>query len=95
MTWTTSCSQLFLASNWLPSSGFSFNFPVWSVSIEVLLYGVFFVYCRFQKPRPWTMAVLALAGWWLIFRFNVDLGTGLGSTSSPGAWSTWRIAASS
>jgi len=76
--------QLFLASNWLPSSGFSFNFPIWSVSIEVLLYAVFFVFCRLQKPRPWTMTVLVVAGWWLLYRFNVDLGTGLGSFFAGG-----------
>jgi len=76
--------QLFLASNWLPSSGFSFNFPVWSVSIEVLLYAVFFIFCRLQRPRPWTMGVLVLAGWWLIFRVHVDLGTGLGSFFAGG-----------
>lgn len=76
--------QLFLASNWVPSSGFSFNFPVWSVSIEVLLYAVFFVFCRIQAPRPWTTALLAIAGWWLVYRFNVDLGTGLGSFFAGG-----------
>jgi peptidoglycan/LPS O-acetylase OafA/YrhL len=39
-------SQLFLASNWLPSQPWSFNGPIWSVSLEVLAYLVFFVVLR-------------------------------------------------
>jgi len=38
--------HLFFASNWFHSSSaddYSFNGPVWSVSVEVLIYGLFFV----------------------------------------------------
>lgn len=34
--------NLFFASNWGLQNGFSFNAPVWSVSLEVLVYGLFF-----------------------------------------------------
>src|SRR5215467_14029941 len=40
-------TNLFLAQQWLPPSlTQSFNGPAWSVSIEVLLYGMFFAFCR-------------------------------------------------
>ena len=35
--------QLFLASNWGFEKGFSFNGPIWSISIEVLIYCFFFL----------------------------------------------------
>jgi peptidoglycan/LPS O-acetylase OafA/YrhL len=38
--------QLFLASDWGFLKGFSFNGPIWSISVEVLVYFVFFVLMR-------------------------------------------------
>lgn len=38
--------NLFFASAWGFEKGYSFNAPVWSVSVEVLLYAIFFVFCR-------------------------------------------------
>ena len=35
--------QLFLASNWGFEKGFSFNGPIWSISVEVLIYCFFFL----------------------------------------------------
>lgn len=35
--------NLFFASQWGFQQGWSFNAPIWSVSIEILLYGVFFL----------------------------------------------------
>jgi peptidoglycan/LPS O-acetylase OafA/YrhL len=46
--------------------GFSFNAPVWSVSIEVLLYALFFVLCRYSLSRPLHLAGLSLLGFALI-----------------------------
>ena len=43
-------AQLFLASSWTLVHGaetYSFNGPIWSISLEVLAYGVFFVVARF------------------------------------------------
>lgn len=34
--------QLFMASHWGFQKGFSFNGPIWSVSVEILIYAVFF-----------------------------------------------------
>ena len=53
--------QLFLASNWGFERGMSFNAPIWSVSIEVLLYAVFFVFCRYwRRPLPGVVVLIAL-----------------------------------
>lgn len=35
--------QLLMASNWLSTSTFSFNGPIWSVSLEVLVYALFWL----------------------------------------------------
>jgi peptidoglycan/LPS O-acetylase OafA/YrhL len=39
--------QLFMASNWGFQSGSSFDGPIWSISVEVLVYVLFFVLLRF------------------------------------------------
>lgn len=51
--------QLFMASNWLGEHPHSFNAPIWSVSMEVLAYLVFFVALR----MGWTslLSVCAIA----------------------------------
>lgn len=38
--------NLFMASHWGFQEGFSFNAPIWSISVEVLVYALFFVYLR-------------------------------------------------
>jgi peptidoglycan/LPS O-acetylase OafA/YrhL len=45
--------QLFFASNWGLQRGSSFNGPTWSVSIEILLYALFFIVCFFRFNRWW------------------------------------------
>jgi peptidoglycan/LPS O-acetylase OafA/YrhL len=55
--------QLFLASDWAGRSEWSFNGPIWSISIEVLAYGVFFALSRLGWTRPWqVLAMIAGAG---------------------------------
>ncbi len=44
--WRHFLPQLFLASNW-GGQGFSFNGPIWSISVEVLIYLFFFLVARF------------------------------------------------
>lgn len=54
--------QLGMASHWLfPLTGFSFNGPVWSVSLEVLAYLVFFLYARKAGTGWWSTVGAALA----------------------------------
>ena len=55
--------QLFLASDWAGRSEWSFNGPIWSISIEVLAYAVFFALSRLGWVRPWQIgAVIAATG---------------------------------
>jgi peptidoglycan/LPS O-acetylase OafA/YrhL len=54
-------TQLFLASNWRWQTGHSFNGPVWSVSVEVVLYAMFFVLSRFLGPLTRLTSIAALA----------------------------------
>lgn len=54
--------NLFLASHWGFEKGFSFNGPIWSISVEVLAYLVFFVYLtRWGVSFLGACAALALA----------------------------------
>lgn len=53
--------QLFLASNWGFERGHSFNSPIWSISIEVLVYILFFTTSRhIGKSLLVSIAVLLL-----------------------------------
>jgi peptidoglycan/LPS O-acetylase OafA/YrhL len=54
--------QLFLAPSWKWNPSLNFNGPIWSVSIEVLLYAVFFIACLRQLHRWWHLALFALLG---------------------------------
>ncbi len=54
--------NLFMASGWGLEKGPSYNGPIWSVSIELLLYLMFFVLCRRNLGRPLMLAVLVVAG---------------------------------
>jgi peptidoglycan/LPS O-acetylase OafA/YrhL len=45
-------AQLLMASDWVLVRGDSFNGPIWSVSVEVLVYAVFFLTLRFATKSP-------------------------------------------
>ena len=53
--------QLFLASDWAGRSEWSFNGPIWSISIEVLAYAVFFALSRLGWVRPWQIGTVIAA----------------------------------
>lgn len=53
--------QLSMASNWSAESGYSFNAPIWSISVEVLVYVVFFLTLRFVTKSAWLNLVIILA----------------------------------
>jgi peptidoglycan/LPS O-acetylase OafA/YrhL len=52
--------QLAFASNWLGWLPFTFNGPIWSVSVEVLAYAFFFLVVRFFKPGLVLCLVVAV-----------------------------------
>jgi peptidoglycan/LPS O-acetylase OafA/YrhL len=58
--WSHFVLQLFMASEWAGRSEWSFNGPIWSISIEVLVYGLFYLLCRLGLTRWWQ--VLGLTG---------------------------------
>lgn len=60
-------------------AGYSFNGPIWSVSVEVLLYSVFFATCRLLPVRSSLLAVFSLIGFFLIHRYYAPIGRGIGS----------------
>ena len=61
--WPHFALQLFLASDWPGRSEWSFNGPIWSVSIEVLVYALFFALCRLGVTRWWqVLGLIGLAG---------------------------------
>jgi peptidoglycan/LPS O-acetylase OafA/YrhL len=55
--------QLGMASHWGLQSGYSFNGPIWSVSVEVLTYVFFFLSARYLRATtaPAACAVIAMA----------------------------------
>ena len=61
--WPHFALQLVLASDWPGRSEWSFNGPIWSVSIEVLVYALFFGLCRLGVTRWWqVLGLIGLAG---------------------------------
>lgn len=61
-------SHLLFASNWFTREPLSFNGPIWSVSIEILIYLSFFVIARIFKPHI-LVAACAAAGFSVCFNF--------------------------
>jgi peptidoglycan/LPS O-acetylase OafA/YrhL len=59
--------------------GESFNGPTWSVSVEVALYVLFFLFCRFFKPGVRVLLVLAASGLFVLPFVYWQLGHGIGS----------------
>jgi len=50
--------QIFMASDWVAQDSNSFNGPIWSISVEVLVYIVFFLMLRFVTRSPWLNLVV-------------------------------------
>jgi peptidoglycan/LPS O-acetylase OafA/YrhL len=54
--------QLFMASNWGMQVGDSFNGPIWSISVEVLIYAIFFLSLRYISGSVFAIAAMAAIG---------------------------------
>ncbi len=62
--------QLSMSSNWISwSRGLSFNGPIWSVSLEIIVYGLFFLSAFAMRRAPIIVSlVLCVASWvWVVF----------------------------
>ena len=76
-------ASLVMAQQWLPPNvDQSFNGPSWSVSIEVLLYAVFFVLCRLGLRGGWLSLLVSVFSipllWWNEFIARGLMGFFLG-----------------
>ena len=69
--------NLFFASSWGFENGFSFNAPIWSVSIEVLLYATFFVFCRLFHRNMIALFVAVIIGHYLLPKLNGPIANGV------------------
>lgn len=69
--------QLGFASHWGMQEGHSFNGPIWSVSIEILLYALFFVLCRFRLVRLGHVLAAIVIGVAIKELFYGPLGRGI------------------
>lgn len=73
--------NILFISDWGFHKGYSFNGPIWSVSIEILLYIIFFIICRILRPRISVLSFFIILGFILMtFRSNLTqwhLGRGV------------------
>ena len=69
-------AHLFMVQNWWPHSPQSFDGPTWSVSIEVMLYAMFFVACWAGLRRGLHCLMLALLGG-LVLLYDEHIGRGI------------------
>lgn len=60
--------NLFMASHWGFQKGYSFNAPIWSISVEMLTYGMFFAFLK--TARIQFLSSLLWLGWSLILYKN-------------------------
>lgn len=68
--------NLLLAPAWGLEQGWSFNAPIWSVSVEVLLYATFFLVCLAGRWR-WLLAVIACGVGLMLYPQSYKVGSGL------------------
>lgn len=59
--------------------GFSFNGPIWSVSVESSMYVAFFALCRLRLNKPGILVVISAIGFSLIYNLYPPIGRGIGS----------------
>ena len=65
-----------MVSSWGFQKGTSFNGPVWSVSVEVLMYLLFFLLCLTFRMRIWAMVAMVIIGA-LMSSWHQDIARGL------------------
>lgn len=67
--------NILLISAWGFQHGWSFNAPIWSVSIEVLLYIIFFIVCTININKVLVSALLVAFSFYLLpFNSNISEG---------------------
>lgn len=61
---------------WGFERGWSFNAPIWSVSVEVMLYAIMFATCMTRQARYFIIPCLIVLGYYL-YPNNYKLGSGI------------------
>lgn len=69
--------NIFFISHWGFENGYSFNGPIWSVSLEVLLYLIFFVFLSVTRVNNWKILIFAIAGLAIGGTLNHQLGVSI------------------
>ncbi|MRS65625.1 acyltransferase family protein [Larkinella terrae] len=69
--------HLFFASNWGFQKGFSYNGPIWSVSIEILLYILFFIICWFRKDSLLILFLIIFVSYGVFYYHAQQLAQGV------------------
>jgi peptidoglycan/LPS O-acetylase OafA/YrhL len=69
--------NFFLVSSWGFEKGWSFNAPVWILSVEVLLYLMFFIFCRVFHRNPIALFCMVVIGHSVVPKFNSSIATGM------------------
>ncbi len=70
--------NLFFASSWGLQDGYSYNGPIWSVSVEVLLYTIFFVTAFYRFGNMLFIVMLIATGLTIVSTTNLDnIGWGI------------------
>lgn len=67
--WPHFVGQLFMASDWDGRSQWSFNGPIWSISLELLVYALFFV-LSLVGWRQWWAVVCIMVGAALVYQLK-------------------------
>lgn len=70
--------NLLMASGLGLEQGYSYNAPIWSVSVELLLYAVFYALCRAGLGRGGVFLALGLFGAFWLTPWAPAIGRGLG-----------------
>jgi peptidoglycan/LPS O-acetylase OafA/YrhL len=95
-------AQLFMASEWGFVQGYSFNGPIWSVSVEVMVYLLFFLMLRASRSWLVNVVVVAICVSATLWNFNGQLtnclaffyigGLAAMARQAVGAWRYRRMA---
>jgi peptidoglycan/LPS O-acetylase OafA/YrhL len=69
--------NLFLVSSWGLEKGWSFNAPIWLLSVEVILYAMFFIFCRIFYRNIIALFCMVIIGHFIVSMFNYYIATGI------------------
>lgn len=66
-------SHIFFVSGWIKQSKFSYNFPIWSVSIEIVIYFLFFFSLRFLHKFRLSLSFIFFIFFLYLEKNNINL----------------------